>query len=84
MTLLEITWQNIESVIKRLTELGLFKWIHYVKLENSLIHDVSQESNNKLHKQVVQIPVPTTSCTGICPLAFTYSLIVYPHDVLIG
>lgn len=53
MTLLEITWQNIESVIKRLTELGLFKWIHYVKLENSLVHDVSQESNNKLHKQVV-------------------------------
>ena len=39
--MLEITWQNIESVIKRLTELGLFKWIHYVKLENSLVHDVS-------------------------------------------
>lgn len=68
MTLLEITWQNIASVIKRLTELGLFKWIHYVKLVNSLVHDVSQESNNKLHKQVVQIPVPSTSALAFGPL----------------
>ena len=67
MTLLEITWQNIESVIKRLTELGLFKWIHYVKLENSLVHDVSQESNNKLHKQVVQIPVLSTTALAFVP-----------------
>lgn len=79
--MLEITWQNIESVIKRLTELGLFKWIHYVKLENSLVHDVSQESNNKLHKQVVQIPVSSTTALALSH-SFTYSLIVYPHDML--
>lgn len=74
MTLLEITWQNIESVIKRLTELGLFKWIHYVKLENSLVHDVAQESNNKLHKQVFQIPVPPTSAMAFVPLLLPIAL----------
>ena len=68
VTFLKLTWQNNEIAIKRLTDLGVFNCIHYVKLENSLVHDVSQESNNKLHKQVVQIPVPSTSVLAFVPL----------------